>query len=101
MKHRKPTISKKDLKKKERKVIRFLNEAIEDAIDDTGLLPENYSMLEERVKWYLEMQSHKTGLLIHTILDRQERSFLIVLVESVEKRSPHEIKGRGCIHELL
>lgn len=101
MKFRKPKISKSEIKKQEKKALTMLNAAIDDAVDDTGLLPENYGMLEERVRWYLEMQSYETGILIHVILDRVDFSFLIILVETVKKRSQHEIKGRGCIRELV
>lgn len=51
-------------KAKERKILKAVKKAISLAEEDTGLEPKNYGMLEERIRWYLELDRFNIGYIV-------------------------------------
>jgi len=69
------------LKNQEKKILKEVEEAISLAADDTGLLIENYGMLEERIQSYLNQTMFDRGYEIMIELDRE--LFLVNILEVI------------------
>ena len=81
---KKPKKAKKTpLQQLQTKLLKGLTYAIDQAVDDTGLDPKNYGMLEERVRWYLDEIKFDLGYVLEIRFNHKKFQFEITKMDKI------------------